>query len=123
MATRILTKLEPRKGKLMPGPKKCAIMVWGGWEGHEPKQCVEVFVPFLEGQGFQVEVSDTLDVFLHVALMQSVDLIVPAWSMGTITQEQERALLTAVGQGAGIAGIATAPPRLRFLRCIMQDTP
>jgi len=30
---------------------KKALMVWGGWEGHEPKQCVDVFAPFLEEQG------------------------------------------------------------------------
>ena len=24
---------------------KKAIMVWGGWEGHEPKQCVDIFAP------------------------------------------------------------------------------
>ena len=31
---------------------KKAVIVWGGWEGHEPKQCVDVFAPILEEEGF-----------------------------------------------------------------------
>ena len=46
---------------------KSALIVWGGWEGHEPKQCVDIFAPYLEEQGFEVEVSDTLDAYLDEA--------------------------------------------------------
>ena len=31
---------------------KKALMVWGGWEGHEPKQCVEIFAPLLRTAAF-----------------------------------------------------------------------
>jgi len=83
---------------------KSVLMVWGGWEGHEPKQCVEVFAPFLDKQGFQVRISDTLEVYLERDYMMSLSLIVPTWTMGTITDEQERGLLEAVISGVGIAG-------------------
>jgi len=83
---------------------KSALMVWGGWEGHEPKQCVEVFAPILEGEGFKVEIADTLDVYLDEAKMKSLSLIVPVWTMGSITGEQENGLLEAVKSGVGIAG-------------------
>lgn len=83
---------------------KSALFVWGGWEGHEPKQCVDIFVPFLEEQGFEVEVSNTLYAYLEEQKMRSLDLIVPVWTMGTITREQERGLLNAVKSGVGIAG-------------------
>ena len=46
--------------------KKKALFVWGGWEGHEPKQCVDIFAPWLEEQGFEVEISHTLDSYLDV---------------------------------------------------------
>jgi type 1 glutamine amidotransferase len=36
--------------------------------------------------------------------MMSLDLIVPVWTMGTITNEQEKGLLDAVMSGIGIAG-------------------
>ncbi len=81
-----------------------ALVVWGGWEGHEPRQCAERFVPWLRQQGFEVTVSSSLDSYLDKALMGSLQLIVPVWTMGTITGDQEKGLLKAVESGVGIAG-------------------
>ncbi len=83
---------------------KSALIVWGGWQGHEPEQGAALFAPFLRAQGYDVEVADTLDVYLDAAKMQSLDLIVPIWTMGTITSQQEQGLLDAVESGVGIAG-------------------
>ena len=83
---------------------KSALMVHGGWQGHEPRQCVEIFAPFLRAQGYEVEIADTLDVYLDEARMKSLSLIVPVWTMGTIAREQEKGLLGAVRSGVGIAG-------------------
>ena len=82
---------------------KSALMVWGGWPGHEPKQCVDIFAPWLESQGYRVEVSDTLDAYLDKKLRE-LSLVVPVWTQGTITREQEKGLLDAVKGGVGIAG-------------------
>jgi type 1 glutamine amidotransferase len=79
-------------------------MVWGGWPGHEPKQCVDIFEPYLREQGYDVEVSDSLDVYTDERKMKALDLIVPAWTQGEITREQETGLLEAVKGGVGIAG-------------------
>jgi hypothetical protein len=83
---------------------KRALMVWGGWMGHEPKKCVDIFAPYLESQGYDVTISDTLDVYLNKDLMMGLNLVVPVWTMGTITNEQEAGLLEAVESGIGIAG-------------------
>ena len=83
---------------------KQALMVWGGWDGHEPKQCVDIFAPFLREQGYDVEIYDNLDVYLQTEKMMALDLVVPVWTMGTITQEQEKGLLEAIKRGVGIAG-------------------
>lgn len=83
---------------------KSALLVWGGWDGHEPKQCVDIFAPVLQEQGFDVEVSDSLDSYLDEAKMMSLSLVVPVWTMGSITGEQEKGLLNAVKSGVGIAG-------------------
>ena len=83
---------------------KSALMVWGGWDGHEPKQCVDIFAPFLVAQGYDVRISDTLDVYLDEAYMQSLSLIVPVWTMGSITWEQEQGLLKTIAGGVGVAG-------------------
>ncbi len=83
---------------------KSALMVWGGWDGHEPKQCVDVFAPYLQEQGFEVRISDSLEVYLEEDYLKSLSLIVPVWTMGEISGEQEAGLLKAVESGVGIAG-------------------
>ena len=83
---------------------KKALVATGGWEGHEPRQCAAIFAPFLRGRGYEVIVSETLDIYLDKALMRSLDLVVPIWTMGDITPEQEKGLLEAVKGGVGIGG-------------------
>lgn len=83
---------------------KKVLYVFGGWDGHEPKQSVDLFVPWLRSEGAEVTVSDTLDSYLDEKLMNSLDLIIQIWTMGKITREQEKMLLTAVKNGTGLAG-------------------
>lgn len=87
---------------LMAG--KQVLFVWGGWDGHEPEQCRDIFVPWMREQGATVTVADNLDVYKNQPLMSSLDLIVQIWTMGTITNEQEKGLLQAVQNGIGLAG-------------------
>jgi uncharacterized protein len=83
---------------------KSALVVWGGWEGHEPQLVSELFASCLRDKGYSVEVCDSLDAYLDVDKLRSLSLIVPIWTMGTITKEQEKGLLEAVKEGVGIAG-------------------
>jgi type 1 glutamine amidotransferase len=83
---------------------KKALMVWGGWDGHEPRQCVELLAPVLKNEGFEVEIVTSLDSYLDAAKMKSLSLIVPCWTMGAITGEQEKGLMEAVKDGVGLAG-------------------
>jgi type 1 glutamine amidotransferase len=80
------------------------LMVAGGWEGHEPRQCAEIFAGVLRGDGLTVEMETTLDVYLDPERLRTFDVIVPIWTMGTITREQEAGLLDAVASGVGVAG-------------------
>jgi type 1 glutamine amidotransferase len=83
---------------------KSALLVWGGWDGHEPKPCVDRMAPWLESKGFKVTVSDTLDSYLDAKKMLKYSVIVPVWTMGTITGEQSKGLRDAVASGVGLAG-------------------
>lgn len=83
---------------------KKALIVQGGWDGHTPKQCAEVFEGELKKKGYNVVVSDTLASYADKALMDSVDLVVPIWTMGQIKPEEEKGLLDAVTAGTGVAG-------------------
>ena len=84
--------------------KRKALLTWGGWEGHEPKQCADIFASFLRSQGFEVDCRDSLTVFSDHDFMRSLALIVPVWTMATMSKEQEEGLLSAVESGVGIAG-------------------
>ncbi|MEN6521326.1 MAG: ThuA domain-containing protein [Armatimonadota bacterium] len=81
------------------------LIVQGGWEGHEPVQVSEILAGVLREHSFDVEISDTLDAFKDQARLESLDLIVPLWTMGTITQEQLGPILTAIRNGVGVAGL------------------
>jgi uncharacterized protein len=83
---------------------KKALMVWGGWEGHEPKQCVDIFAPILEEAGFAVDIHTTLDIYTDAAQMQSYDLISQVYTMSQISKEQEKGLLETIKAGTGFAG-------------------
>ena len=81
-----------------------ALVVRGGWDGHEPVAATDRFRPFLAGCGFQVEVSEDLAVYTDPVRMAAVDLVVQCWSMGQITPAQAHGLAAAVRAGAGLAG-------------------
>ena len=83
---------------------KKALVVWGGWDGHEPKQCVDVIAPLLDDAGFEVTIADTMDSYLDADLMASLSLVVPCWTMGTIEGEQGKGLREAVEGGVGLGG-------------------
>jgi uncharacterized protein len=84
---------------------KKALIVWGGWDGHEPQQTAELMAAALRGEGFEVEVATTLDAFKDEEKLKSLDLLVPNWTMGAITGEQLTPVLNAVRSGVGLGGI------------------
>jgi len=83
---------------------KKALVVRGGWDGHEPVQTTDRFIPFLKEEGFDVEVSETLDVYTDEAKLADLSVIIPCWTMGEMTGDQQNGLLAAVKSGVGIAG-------------------
>lgn len=83
---------------------KTALINWGGWDGHEPEACAELFADLLRQKDLEVKVVSDLDVYTDEAYMQSLNLIVPVWTMSDISDEQEAGLLKAVKSGVGLAG-------------------
>ena len=82
-----------------------ALIVWGGWDGHQPREVAGIFDRVLREEGFETEVSDTLDAFNDEARLMNLSLIVPVWTMGKITPEQLNPVLKAVEKGGvGVAG-------------------
>lgn len=84
--------------------KKRALLSWGGWEGHRPEEYKDVLAEWLRELGFEVELShDTAD-FARAEWLAAFDLIVPFWTLGSLTAEEERGLVDCVAQGTGLAG-------------------
>lgn len=82
-----------------------ALIVWGGWDGHSPKQVGEILESMLKKEGFEVEVSASLDSF-DDSKLADLSLIVPIWTMGQISGEQSGAATKAVRElGIGMAGV------------------
>ncbi len=83
-------------------PQASVLIVQGGWEGHEPQSCSRLIAEALRADGLRVEVEDSL-----TALEQDLRrfaLVVPAWTMGTLSPAQEANLVRAVEGGVGLGG-------------------
>ena len=84
---------------------KNVLMAYGGWPGHDPVETTHLFAGLLEAAGLNVTLSQTLDSFLDARLMNSVDLVVPVFTMSSITREQEAGLLNVVRErGVSVGG-------------------
>lgn len=83
---------------------KQALIVWGGWLGHQPEEVAAIYKEVLEGEGFTVEVSNSLDAFADAEKLKQLDLIVPNWTMGEIDKKLIFNIMAAVQAGTGIAG-------------------
>jgi type 1 glutamine amidotransferase len=80
------------------------LIVFGGWDGHEPGRYVGILLPWLTSEGAVVDTTSSLEIYTDSAYMTSVDLIIQAFTMSQITPQQEAGLLWAVREGAGLAG-------------------
>jgi uncharacterized protein len=82
---------------------KKALVVWGGWDGHQPKEVGELCAEILRGEGFEVMLSHDLAVLTEQDLNE-FSLLVPIWTMGEISQDQVKAVAAAVENGLGVGG-------------------
>ena len=80
-----------------------ALIVWGGWSGHEPEQCAKLVSDMLEGEGFKVYVENTTEAFADPSI-KDLSLIVPIITMSKIEKEEVQNLSKAVESGVGLAG-------------------
>lgn len=84
--------------------RRNALIVRGGWDGHQPREATELFIPFLERSGFDVQVHESPQVYADRAVMKSADLIVQCNTMNTIERDEIDGLRSAVERGTGLAG-------------------
>ena len=80
-----------------------ALIVWGGWSGHEPEKGANILGGMLEGDGFKVYIENTTEAFADPAIAD-MSLIVPIYTMSKIEKEELDNLTAAVRNGVGLAG-------------------
>lgn len=85
------------------GAKKEALIVWGGWSGHEPEAGAHIISDMLKEDGFTVFLENTTEAFADPAI-KDLSLIVPIYTMATIEKEELDNLCAAVQSGVGLGG-------------------
>jgi type 1 glutamine amidotransferase len=80
-----------------------AMIVWGGWPGHDPDLCASMIRGWLKAEGFKVRIETTTEAFLDPAL-KNLSLIIPIYTMSKIEKPEALALCDAVKSGVGLAG-------------------
>ncbi|MBQ0823564.1 ThuA domain-containing protein, partial [Microvirga sp. HBU67558] len=80
-----------------------ALIVWGGWPGHEPEQCATIVAGLLRDEGFQVHLETSTRAFASPQL-STMSLIVPIYTMSKIEKDEVANLSKAVREGTGLAG-------------------
>ncbi|MCI2238541.1 ThuA domain-containing protein [Paenibacillus sp. TRM 82003] len=81
-----------------------ALVVRGGWDGHQPVEATDLFIPHLTANGFTVRVEDSPKVYADGDYMAAVDLVVQCNTMSTIEKDELAGLMTAVENGTGLGG-------------------
>ena len=79
-----------------------ALILYGGWPGHQPERFAALVKDRLL-DSFNVEVTPDLAVLESSDLHQR-DLILPVWTQGELTWEQEQGVLRAIEEGTGLVG-------------------
>lgn len=82
---------------------KKALIVWGGWDGHDPEQGAHIIAEMLRGDGFEVQIETSTAAFLAPGL-KDLSLIVPIYTMSKIEKDECAALVAAVESGVGLGG-------------------
>ena len=80
-----------------------ALIVWGGWSGHEPEKGAHIVAEMLEPHGFKVYIENTTEAFADPAIAD-MSLIVPIVTMSKIEKEEVENLTKAVRGGVGLGG-------------------
>lgn len=84
---------------------KQALIIQGGWDGHEPKLTSHRFATMLREEGdWEVRIEDSLTYLEKEEHLASIDLLVMCWTMGKISAEQRENVSKHVGKGMGLAG-------------------
>jgi type 1 glutamine amidotransferase len=82
---------------------KSALIVYGGWSGHDPEECAAIYRRWLHEDGFSVRMATETSAFADPSI-HDLSLIVPIYTMSKIEKAEVENLTKAVENGVGLAG-------------------
>ena len=82
---------------------KSALIVYGGWSGHDPEECAAIYRRWLHEDGFSVRMATETSAFADPSI-RDLSLIIPIFTMSKIEKEEVENLTKAVEGGVGLAG-------------------
>ncbi|MFD2646949.1 ThuA domain-containing protein [Devosia albogilva] len=82
---------------------KSALIVYGGWSGHDPEECAAIYRRWLHEDGYSVRTATETSAFADPSI-HDLSLIVPIYTMSKIEKEEVENLTKAVQNGVGLAG-------------------
>ena len=83
---------------------KNVLIVWGGWEEHQPEKFSNIIESWLNDISANVVVENGLDIYSNYDELMKFDLIIQSVTMSSIKPQQEKNLLKAIRGGVGFAG-------------------
>lgn len=82
---------------------RSALIVYGGWEGHDPEECATIYRRWLHEDGYSVRTATETSAFADPSIAD-LSLIIPIFTMSKIAKEEVDNLTKAVRGGVGLAG-------------------
>ena len=82
---------------------KSALIVYGGWSGHDPEECAAIYRRWLHEDGYSVRMATETSAFADPSI-HDLSLIVPIFTMSKIEKAEAENLTKAVENGVGLAG-------------------
>lgn len=80
-----------------------AMIIWGGWPGHEPETCAHIIADILEKEDFKVRLETSTEVFNDPSIAD-LSLVVPIYTQSKIEEKELEKLTKAVEGGVGLGG-------------------
>ena len=83
---------------------KKILVVYGGWEGHQPKVFAEKITKWLLDQKAEVKLVKGTSIYTDSNVMNDLDLIIQHITMSKMSPLETKGLINAIARGVGLAG-------------------
>ena len=83
---------------------KKILVVYGGWEGHQPKIFADKITKWLLDQKAEVKLVKGTSIYTDSNVMNDLDLIIQHITMSKMSPLETKGLINAIARGVGLAG-------------------